>query len=248
MRIIPVLDLQRGRAVHARGGEREHYQPVRSVLHEGSDPIALARAYRDRLGRSEIYIADLDAIAGAEPAFDIYQQLLELGLNLWLDAGVRRADDVARLINAGIANVVLALETLEGRIVLEEVVNRFDRDRVVFCLDLKNGVPAIAAGADWNSADPYAMVTSAIDAGVRRVIVLDIAHVGSEGGVGAGGIVGRLAKRHPDVEVFGGGGVRGTDDLYVLKLARAAGTLIASALHSGRIGRRHIERFERNAR
>ena len=33
MRIFPVLDLKGGQAVHALGGDRDHYRPVRSVLH-----------------------------------------------------------------------------------------------------------------------------------------------------------------------------------------------------------------------
>ena len=65
MRIIPVLDLQGGQAVHAIAGDRAHYRPIQSVLHEGPDPIGLARAYRDSLGLRDLYLADLDAIAGA---------------------------------------------------------------------------------------------------------------------------------------------------------------------------------------
>src|SRR5947209_13264350 len=45
MRIIPVLDVQDGLAVAARAGDRAHYHPVRSILHEGSEPIGIARAY-----------------------------------------------------------------------------------------------------------------------------------------------------------------------------------------------------------
>src|SRR5947209_7775724 len=63
MRIIPVLDLKAGLAVHAVAGDRAYYQPIRSILHQGSDPIGLARAYRDKLGLSDLYVADLDAIA-----------------------------------------------------------------------------------------------------------------------------------------------------------------------------------------
>src|SRR5271165_5825122 len=48
-RVIPVLDLKAGRAVHAIRGNRSDYQPVRSLLHPSTDPEQLARAYRDVL-------------------------------------------------------------------------------------------------------------------------------------------------------------------------------------------------------
>ena len=48
MRIVPVLDLKGGVAVHAVRGERQSYAPVRSVLSPSADPVALARAFQER--------------------------------------------------------------------------------------------------------------------------------------------------------------------------------------------------------
>ena len=62
MRIIPVIDLKNGQAVHGKSGQRESYRPVRSVLVEGSDPIRTADAFYRKLGCTELYVADLDAI------------------------------------------------------------------------------------------------------------------------------------------------------------------------------------------
>jgi uncharacterized protein related to proFAR isomerase len=67
MRLIGVLDLLAGRAVHARAGRRTRYAPVQAVAGssiEAGDALALARAYMERLGLTELYAADLDAILG----------------------------------------------------------------------------------------------------------------------------------------------------------------------------------------
>src|SRR2546421_8596650 len=68
LRVIPVLDLRAGQAVLARGGRREAYPPVRSQLVDGgaaSDPLVLARAYRDLLDcdvpRSEEHTSELQS-------------------------------------------------------------------------------------------------------------------------------------------------------------------------------------------
>jgi len=55
-------------AVHARGGDRDGYEPVQSRLvspDQAGDAAALARAYRDRAKVAEIYGPTLDAITGA---------------------------------------------------------------------------------------------------------------------------------------------------------------------------------------
>ena len=46
MRVIGVLDLSRGLAVHAQGGARAHYGPVRALAGKTitpGDPVAIAR-------------------------------------------------------------------------------------------------------------------------------------------------------------------------------------------------------------
>ena len=90
-RLIPVLDVQDRIAVHAVGGIRSHYRPLHTKLHASSDPIAIARAYRDVLGLNELYLADLDAIAGKRPDGRLYADLGEQGLSLWIDAGIKDA-------------------------------------------------------------------------------------------------------------------------------------------------------------
>ena len=71
------------------------------------------------------------------------------------------------------------------------------------------------------------------------IIVLDLARVGS----GAGPDVALIAELHaafPELELLAGGGVRDVADLQALADAGAAGALVATALHSGAIGRKEL--------
>jgi hypothetical protein len=131
MQIIPVLDIRKGQAVRAVAGDRAHYGPLRSVLHEGTDPVALAKAGRDAWNLPDLYIADLDAILGeAAPDIKLYHALSELGLTLWIDAGVRDASDVPRLIEAGVDRVIVGLETVRGPEALAEILAEFGPNRL----------------------------------------------------------------------------------------------------------------------
>src|SRR6476660_3670012 len=98
-RVVPVLDLKEGRAVHAVGGQRDQYQSIRSVLHANPEPIPLARSLRDALSLSSLYLADLDAIGGRAPNIGIYQQLVGLGLEVWIDAGLHDVSSLAPLLD-----------------------------------------------------------------------------------------------------------------------------------------------------
>ena len=75
MRVIPVLDIKDGLVVRGIGGRRDEYRPIASKLTASCQPVDVARAFRDLLGLEEIYLADLDAIAGARPAWDIYREI-----------------------------------------------------------------------------------------------------------------------------------------------------------------------------
>ncbi len=235
MRVIPVLDLKAGQAVLAIAGNRAHYDPVRGILHEGSDPIGLARAFRDRLGLSDLYLADLDAITGAPPALPLYGDLQRLGLNLWVDAGVRFEADVPPLLAAGASVVVLGLETLDGPEALAEVVDRHGPNRLVFSLDLRDGRPLIDTALAWGTSDPRRLVDAVVATGVRRVLLLDLARVGTGQGVGTLTLLAELRTGHSALEWIVGGGVRGPNDLAALSRAGASAVLVGSALHDGRI-------------
>jgi phosphoribosylformimino-5-aminoimidazole carboxamide ribotide isomerase len=242
MRIIPVLDVARGTAVHAVAGERAHYAPLQSVLTTGTaDPLALAVAFREHLGLSTLYLADLDAISGAAPHQSLIHALQERHMTLWLDAGVRDAADLEHIPANG--EVILGLETLAGPEALARCLER--RETAIWSLDLRDGRPILATGADWGTDDPLKLAELAVSMGVNRAIVLDLARVGTGRGVApTAALVSRLKARHPSVSWYAGGGVAGEADLEVLARAGADAVLIGSALHDGRldaaaVARRH---------
>jgi phosphoribosylformimino-5-aminoimidazole carboxamide ribotide isomerase len=238
MRILPVLDLQGGRVVRGIAGRRHEYAPIRSSLTPSSEPLDIARTFRAQFGLTELYLADLDAIAGAAPALATYQMLLSDGFALWVDAGVRKAPDAEPL--ADLAGIVVGLETIAGPATLEELCRRH-AERVVFSLDLKSGQPLGDVTA-WQTTDPLAIAAKALSAGVRRLIVLDLAQVGTGRGTGTEALCSRLAT-DPTVEVYAGGGVREFNDLLRLQARGVRGALIASALHDGRLSRADLEQL-----
>jgi phosphoribosylformimino-5-aminoimidazole carboxamide ribotide isomerase len=249
MRVIPVLDLARGQGVLARGGRRETYAPVHSVLAAGEragDPLALVRAFRDVLGCDECYVADLDAITGGVAQHALLGQLAGLGCRLLVDAGVADPRGARTLAAAGAARVVVGLETLLSFAALGAVVRALGAERVVFSLDLVDGAPLTRADAPGGSAalTPLALAGAAVAAGAGGILVLDLARVGSGHGVDPG-LVTVLRRAHPDAELLAGGGVASRGELERLADLGLDGVLVATALHTGKLTRGDLEAVRR---
>lgn len=247
MRVLPVLDVRGGEVVRGIAGRRREYRPIVSRLVSSACPLKVAEAFRDHFGRTHLYLADLDAIAGAAPALPIFRDLHARGFRLWVDAGVRDATGAAVLAAAGVAGIVVGLETVQGPTALEQIVNRFGAERVIFSLDLKNGT-ALGDVASWKTSDVETIADQAARVGPRHLIVLDLARVGTGVGTGTEELCRRLATAHPQVEIAAGGGIRNTNDLQRLARIGTRTVLIASALHDGRLSRQDLEKYEREQR
>ena len=234
MRVIPVIDLKGAAAVHAVRGERERYRPLRSEIVAGSEPVPVARAIREALGLDELYVADLDAIAGGPAAAEIIAALAREA-RVMVDAGATGVAEARRLLELGAARVVIGTETLVHPAALQRLRGELGDATLVLSLDQRAGRVL--------SPDPELARLGAAEAlhrlgssGLREVIVLDLSRVGSGTGPDVT-LLRELAARFPEVELLAGGGVRDAADLHALAEAGAAGALVATALHNGAIGR-----------
>jgi phosphoribosylformimino-5-aminoimidazole carboxamide ribotide isomerase len=232
MRVIPVIDLKGGVAVHAVRGDRERYRPLRSRIAAGPYPLDVARAVRERFGLDELYVADLDAIAGGPGNGDVVAALAREA-HLMVDAGAVEPAAVARLLGLGAARVVVGTESLPGAEAFARLRSELPDAPLVLSLDLRGGQvlspdPALAA------LDPAGALARLADAGAEDAIVLDLARVGSGEGPDVA-LLGDLRARVPGVALLAGGGVRHAGDLRALAGAGAVGALVATALHGGAI-------------
>jgi phosphoribosylformimino-5-aminoimidazole carboxamide ribotide isomerase len=240
MQIIPVLDLKAGQAVHAVRGEREQYTAVQGVLGSGDDPIALALAYRDRLGCHTCYLADLDAIAGRQFGHaDLLHALTGLGITLWVDAGVSSAEQAWVLAGLGVAQVIVGSETLPSADQLVALAREFPPDRLVLSVDLHSGVLRAPSGLDT----PQQLITSATEVGISRIILLDLVRVGASAGPPLD-LLAALQPHFPNLAFYAGGGVRHRADLEALAQAGAAGALVATAFHRGILTAADVQTYQ----
>jgi phosphoribosylformimino-5-aminoimidazole carboxamide ribotide isomerase len=233
MRVIPVIDLKSGAAVHAVRGERERYRPLRSKLVAGSDPLAVGRAVREAFGLDELYVADLDAIAGGPVHREVVAALAREA-RVMVDAGVADGAAVRLLLELGAARVVIGTETLADQATLERLRSELPDAPLALSLDLRAG-RVLSADAELARLEATEALARLERSGVREVIALDLARIGSDAGPDVA-LMRELSARFPQLELLAGGGVRDASDLRALADAGAAGALVATALHGGAIG------------
>jgi phosphoribosylformimino-5-aminoimidazole carboxamide ribotide isomerase len=232
LKVIPVIDILDGVAVHAVRGRRSKYQRLKSVLCASADPLDVALAFK-MLGFNELYIADLDAIMTGRPKFSVLQQMADAtGLRLMVDAGIADLERAEKVLKSHVAKVIIGTETLPSISFVGEAIKSLGNECVVVSLDLK-GEKVISGFELGNLSSPLDVLRELQRMGVEHVIVLDLARVGSGEGVNMALL--KEALKNQKIKVFVGGGVRDIEDLVELRDVGVFGVLVATALHSGRI-------------
>lgn len=221
MQLIPVIDLKGGQVVHARRGARDAYAPLQSPLCASPQVSDVAAGFLKLAPFRTLYVADIDAITGAGNNAEAIAALRRdfPQLELWVDAGEASADAVRRRATAALGVSVVGTESLTAGTDLAALLTT----HTILSLD-------------HDAAGPLGPRAVHEDATLwpERVIVMTLARVGSGEGPDLEALR-RVKARRAGGAVYAAGGVRGPQDLDALAEAGAAGVLVASALHDGRI-------------
>jgi HisA/HisF family protein len=226
--VIPALDLKSGMVVHAVGGDRTAYSPIASPFGAADDPVAIARGLLATTGSPDLYMADLDAIAGIGNHFELVRGLSYAlpGATLWIDAGFSDVADCAFWLPLG-ATLVIGSESLLAVDDWRNIYGAFG-ESVVLSLDY--GTDGIR-GPEPLFSDPALWPL--------RLIAMDLTRVGTDTGPNVERlktIVGEASGR----AVYAAGGVRDAGDLEAIAALDAQGAVIATALHSQTITQKEI--------
>lgn len=246
MRLIPVMDLLAGVVVHAVKGERERYQPIRSVLVDTAEPLAVANAFLEKLGSPEIYVADLDALQGHGHHRPLIARLANQKKGrLLVDAGATDPEGALRVLASGADKVIIGAETLASWEALLAIRAAVPAERLVFSLDMRAG-RVLSRCSRLAALSPLEALAALHQAGWQEVILLDLARVGTGAGMDRL-LISEARRRFPGLALLVGGGIRDANDLAELRAVGVAGALVATALHQGTITLQHIVALSRPA-
>jgi len=128
-RIIPCLDVDAGRVVKG----------VKFVdIRDAGDPVEVARRYNEE-GADEITFLDITASSDdRDTIVHVVEQVAsEVFIPLTVGGGIRKADDIRRMLNAGADKVAINTAAVFNPEFVKEATERFGSQCIVVAIDAK---------------------------------------------------------------------------------------------------------------
>ena len=231
MELFPAIDLRDGRCVRLAQGDFG-----RETVY-GADPVERARAF-EAAGARWAHVVDLDAartgVATNRPV--IADIAAAVGIPVQAGGGVRMAEDVAELLDAGIARVMVGTAAVVHEGFLAGVAERWP-GKVGAAVDHFNGEVRVRGWEEGSGRDVATVVQNLAAAGAAVVMVTEISRDGLMVGPDLGGY--RLLLEKCEVPLIASGGVGSLDDLRRLARLQAggrhlAGVIVGRAIYEGR--------------
>ena len=229
VRIIPCLDVKDGRVVKG----------VNFVdLRDAGDPVEQARVY-DREGADELCFLDITAShEDRETIYEVVQRTAdECFMPLTVGGGVRRLDDIRRLLLAGADKVCINTAAVRDPDLVAAAARKFGRQCIVVSIDAKQGQPGhwqvfTHGGRRPTGLDAVDWAVRMTESGAGELLLTSMDRDGTGRGFDLG-LTRAVADRVP-VPVIASGGVGTLDHLVEgIRDGHANAVLAASIFHFG---------------
>lgn len=237
-RIIPCLDVTAGRVVKG----------INFVgLRDAGDPVEIARRYDDQ-GADELTFLDITASSDDR---DLLLHVIEsvasqVFIPLTVGGGVRKVEDVRRLLNAGADKVSINTSAVENPQLVADAAGRYGSQCIVVAIDAKK------SGGHWEVFTHGGRRSTGLDAvdwarrmqqlGAGEILLTSMDRDGTREGFDIA--LTKAVSDAVDVPVIASGGVGGLEHLAdgVLK-GGADAVLAASIFHFGEFTVRQAKEF-----
>ena len=227
--VLAAIDLRAGRAVRLRQGD------FAQETSYADDPVAVASAFVDG-GVRWLHVVDLDgALAGRPTHAGLISRILEVArgrASVEVAGGLRTANDVARILEAGASRAVVGTAALADPSFAATLVRAHGAPAIAVALDVR---AARAVGSAWVRGAAGVPLTTALSslkaAGVEWFEVTAVARDGTLHGPDT--MLLRSVVAGNAVRVIASGGIASAEDLRAVRDLGCAGAIIGRALYDG---------------
>ena len=229
MILYPAIDIRDGHAVRLLQGDYE-----RETVYD-ADPTDAARRWADE-GAEFLHVVDLDGAKAGEPRnLDAVQRIASsIECPIQVGGGLRNAEAVAAVLDAGAERVVLGTAALRDPEFLEEMLERHG-EGVVVSVDAKEGRVALQGWTEAGEETVVEAVAKLTSRGVARFLCTAIEVDGTMEGPAIDELT-RIAAVTTS-QVIASGGVGSLSDLEALAQLSAPnleGAIVGRALYENR--------------
>ncbi len=227
-RVIPCLDVHAGRVVKGTNFVG---------LRDAGDPVEAARRYNDQ-GADELTFLDITASSDDR---DLILSVIEsvasqVFIPLTVGGGVRRVDDVSRLLNAGADKVSINTAAVQNPALVQEAATRYGSQAIVVALDAKRVDDRweifTHGGRNPTGLDAVAWAQHMAELGAGEILLTSMDRDGTRSGFDLE--LTRAVSRAVPIPVIASGGVGSLEHMADgVSLGEADAVLAASIFHFG---------------
>lgn len=231
MLIIPAIDLRAGKCVRLVEGKLD-----RETIYS-NDPVAVARVWQGS-GARMLHVVDLDgAFAGSPRNLETIQEILKaVTIPVQVGGGIRDLVTVERLLQMGVARVILGTVAIQNPALVAEACKRFGSDHIIVGIDARDGKVAIEGWGLTAEKDALELAGEISRMGITRVVFTDISRDGTLKGPNTEAI--KKLAMSSKLKVIASGGVSTIQDIVALNELTplgVEGVIVGKALYAGTV-------------
>ena len=228
-RIIPCLDVQNGRVVKG----------VNFVnLRDAGDPVEIAKRYNDE-GADELCFLDITAsFENRDTIVHVVESVAkQLFIPLTVGGGIRKIDDISRLLDVGCDKVSLNSSAIANPGLIDEAAKKFGSQCVVVAIDVKRTGEGynvfVKGGREDTGLDAYAWAEEVQNRGAGEILLTSMDCDGTKNGFNLE-VTGKISKMLK-IPVIASGGAGNMEHIKEAFECGADAALAASIFHFGEI-------------
>ena len=228
-RIIPCLDVNNGRVVKG----------VNFVnLIDAGDPVEVAKIYNDS-GADELCFLDITAsFENRDTIVHVVESVAkQLFIPLTVGGGIRKIDDISRLLNVGCDKVSINSAAISNPNLIDEAAKKFGSQCVVVALDVKKTGDSyniyIHGGRTDTGIDAYKWAKEVESRGAGEILLTSMDADGTKAGFDLE-VTGKISNMLK-IPVIASGGAGNMEHIKEAFECGADAALAASIFHFGEI-------------
>ncbi len=237
MNIIPAIDLIGGKCVRLEQGDYAKQTTY------SADPLSVAQQF-EAAGVTRLHLVDLDgAKAGKLINLDVLELLAaKTSLQIDFGGGVKTAEDVQHIIDAGAKFVALGSIAVKSPELLKQWMTNFGAERFFIGADVRGTKLAVNGWTEQTSTEIVPFINEYIGLGVRQFFCTDISRDGLLQGPSIA-LYRNLLTECRGLELTASGGVSSISDLHELAEAGCAAAIVGKAIYEERISLKQLSEF-----
>ncbi len=230
MIIFPAIDIKEGNVVRLVQGKFDE------VTEYSGSPVGMAKLWKDK-GAEWLHVVDLDGaktgeMQNTEKIIEIAQ---EVDIPVQVGGGIRTEEDIQKLLDGGVARVILGTKIIEDRAFLKKILGQW-ADKIAVSLDCSDGMVAQRGWTTTSDIKAIDFVKELEALGLSCLIYTDIARDGMLTGPNFEGLT-ELAET-TNIPIIASGGISNIEDIKELLTVEdkgVFGAITGRAIYEGKL-------------